>query len=145
MKYVLDTSALLAYYQDEPGADMVEQLLNKAEAGEVEIYLSFMSIFEVAYVATAREGIEEAVKLVIQVRELPLKEVWPDEELMWEAAKIKAMGGLSVADSFITAVASLKKAILVHRDPELDKSELKIERIKLPEKTGSEANPSPQP
>lgn len=42
-----------------------------------------------AYVATAREGIEEAIKLVIQVRELPLKEAWPDEEVMWKVAKIK--------------------------------------------------------
>lgn len=40
MRYVLDTSALLAYYQDEPGADIVEQLLNKAQAGKIEIYLS---------------------------------------------------------------------------------------------------------
>lgn len=115
-------------------------LLNKAQAGEIEIYLSFMSIFEVACVATAREGIEEAIKLIVKVRELPLKEVWPDEEVMWEAAKIKAMGGLSIADSFIAALASLKKAILVHRDPGLDRSDLKIDRIKLPEKADSETN-----
>lgn len=140
MRYVLDTSALLAYYQDEPGADIVEQLLNKAQAGEIEIYLSFMSIFEVAYVATTREGIEEAIKLIVKVRELPLKEIWPDEEVMWEAAKIKAMSGLSIADSFIAALASLKKAILVHQDPELDRSDLKIDRIKLPEKADSETN-----
>ncbi|MGB9662844.1 MAG: hypothetical protein ACPL5F_12675 [Moorellaceae bacterium] len=63
-----------------------------------------MSIFEVAYVATAREGIEEAIKLVIQVRELPLKEVWPDEELMWEAAKIRINGR---AASTITASCSV--------------------------------------
>lgn len=31
-RYVLDTSALLAFYQDEPGSDMVEGIL--ATAGQ---------------------------------------------------------------------------------------------------------------
>lgn len=51
-KYVLDTSALLAYYQDEEGADQVAQVLAEAARGAAIVYLSFMTIFEVAYLAT---------------------------------------------------------------------------------------------
>ncbi|MGD2086651.1 MAG: hypothetical protein PVH61_10740 [Candidatus Aminicenantes bacterium] len=38
--YILDTSALLTYIEDEDGSDEVEELLVKAENGEVEIYIA---------------------------------------------------------------------------------------------------------
>jgi PIN domain nuclease of toxin-antitoxin system len=44
--YILDTSALLTYIEDEDGSDEVEELLVKAEKGEVEIYIAFVSITE---------------------------------------------------------------------------------------------------
>jgi hypothetical protein len=47
-----------------------------------------MSILEIAYLVISRENLDEATKLVIQPRELPLEEVWPDGELLWLAAQI---------------------------------------------------------
>lgn len=85
-KYVLDTSALLAYYQDEEGAGRVEQILTRAAQKKAEVYLSFMSIFEIAYLTIAEEGPDEAIRLIMQIRELNLKEIWPDEALLWQAA-----------------------------------------------------------
>lgn len=37
--YVLDTSALFAYIEDEAGAEMVEKLLVEAEKGDAEIHI----------------------------------------------------------------------------------------------------------
>lgn len=47
--YTLDTSALLTYIEDENGSDYVENLLIKAEKGDVLIYIAFISLTEVFY------------------------------------------------------------------------------------------------
>ncbi|MBS3976440.1 MAG: hypothetical protein KGZ75_06900 [Syntrophomonadaceae bacterium] len=41
----------MAYYQDEEGSDFVEELLAKAKRGEAKIYISAMTIYELAYIA----------------------------------------------------------------------------------------------
>ena len=130
-KHVLDTSALLAYYQDEEGADQVAQILAEAARGEAIVYLSFMTIFEVAYLTTATEGLDEAIRLVLQIRELNLEEVWPDETVLWHAAALKAREGMSVADAFIAGLAATTAATLVHRDPEFNKLAGEIKQLPL--------------
>ncbi|MCR4418544.1 MAG: PIN domain-containing protein [Clostridia bacterium] len=129
--YVLDTSALLAYYQDEEGAEEVGRILAEAARGEAIVYLSFMTIFEIAYLAIATEGAEEAVKLILQIRELDLQEAWPDETLLWQAAALKARGGMSVADAFIAGLAAATGATLVHRDPEFGRLPPEIRQLTL--------------
>lgn len=47
--YVLDTSAWLTLIEDETGADTVQALLEKAQAGEAVLLTSFMSYMEVYY------------------------------------------------------------------------------------------------
>lgn len=116
--YLLDTSAILAFYQDEPGASTIEDLFEKRDKGLVTICVSFMSLFELLYLTISREGSEKAFSLLFQVRNLQMDEVWPDEELLWKAAEIKARGGLSVADALIAASALTKGATLVHKDSE---------------------------
>ena len=48
--FVLDTSALLAYMEDEEGAYYTEEVLIKAERNEVSVYISFVSLTEVTYI-----------------------------------------------------------------------------------------------
>ncbi len=67
---------------------------------------------------TARRGHDEAASFIVKVRGLNMKEIWPDEDLLWEAARIKSLGGLSVADSFVAATALRIEAVLVHKDAE---------------------------
>ncbi|AYO30326.1 PIN domain-containing protein [Biomaibacter acetigenes] len=55
-KFVFDTSAILTYYQDEEGSDVIEELLEKSKRGEAKIYISSMSIFELAYITMAKKA-----------------------------------------------------------------------------------------
>jgi uncharacterized protein with PIN domain len=48
--YVLDTSAWLALIEDEEGADVVQNVLERAGSGNVQIFVSFMSFMEVFYI-----------------------------------------------------------------------------------------------
>ncbi len=50
-KYVLDTSALLAYVENEDGAREVESLLEQAVDDKVELYISEVSGIEVFYIS----------------------------------------------------------------------------------------------
>jgi predicted nucleic acid-binding protein len=121
MKYVLDTSAILALFQDEAGAEPVARIFEARERGEASILVSFMTIFEASYLARATGGADTAFSLVFQIRGLGMEEIWPDEDLLWLAGEIKAAGGLSVADAFIAASAVLQDAILVHKDAEFER------------------------
>ena len=49
-QYVFDTSALLAYIENEEGAELVENLLMKALEGTEDISISIVSSIEVFYI-----------------------------------------------------------------------------------------------
>lgn len=46
--YALDSYDLLALLNDEPGADRVEALLRQAEAGAVQLAMSWINLGELA-------------------------------------------------------------------------------------------------
>jgi predicted nucleic acid-binding protein len=64
---------------------------------------------------------EEVRSSLATVRGWPGEVVESDESWRREAARIKAGGGLSVADAWMAALAMLSDAELVHKDPEFDK------------------------
>jgi len=41
--YLIDTSAIMCYFQDEDGTDTVEELLIKSEDDLIELYIAFVS------------------------------------------------------------------------------------------------------
>ena len=47
--YVLDTSALLALFKDEAGAEEVEEILEACGGGRSKACLPFMSVMEFEY------------------------------------------------------------------------------------------------
>ena len=59
--YVFGTSAWLALIEDEPGAEMVQDVLEKAASGIVEVSMSFMSFMEIFYIIL-QEREENAMK-----------------------------------------------------------------------------------
>ena len=69
--YVLDTSAWLTLIEDEAGADIVQELWEKARAGEVVVLVSFMSFMEVYYITLQERGRSEAQARVDLMAALP--------------------------------------------------------------------------
>jgi len=132
--YVLDTSAIFAFIEDEPGSETVESLLNQAEAGEINVYLSFMTFMEVYYISLQEQGEVTADQRLRKLYELPAMRIESDAELSKLAGQIKAMHRMSIADAWIAALAKAKQAILVHKDPEFESIEREIEVLKLPYK-----------
>jgi ribonuclease VapC len=127
--YLLDTSAILTLRDDEDGAQTVEELLEKAQSGEVKCYGCFMTLMEILYRVWKDEN-EQAGRLAYEMAQsLPIQWIHEDKELLELSASIKAQNRLSLAGTWIAASAQIHSATLVHKDPEfksLDCSQLEL-------------------
>lgn len=112
---------MLALRGDEAGADEIEGLLRQGESGGCSLLASFMTRMELLYVIRREEGKEAAVRALSLIDTFKLEWVSCEPEILETAALLKAERGLSVADSWIGATAVVRKAILIHKDPELRK------------------------
>lgn len=140
--YVLDTSALLAAVQNEPGGIQVIEILGSRLGGEVHepspaesdappVYLPFMALMELEYNLTQRRGLYEAARESAVIRAWPVELVESNPRWRLEAARLKAAHSLSLGDAWIAGLAILRSARLVHRDPEFDEIP-EIESVRLP-------------
>jgi len=119
-KVVLDSYALLAYFQDEPGANQVEDLLKRAWRGEVRLLLTVVNLGEVAYVTERTLGLQKAQEALAKIEELPIQVVDVDKRIALEAAHLKARYAIAYADCFALALARIEGASLVTGDPEFE-------------------------
>ena len=131
-RYTLDTSAIVAYFEDEPGAEQVERILGRARAGELEVNASFMTFMELLYRIWNRRGEQAGKAAYLRLKALPVKRVELNERLLVTAARIKASHSLSVADAWIAATARTTRSTLVHKDPEFKALGAEIVVLELP-------------
>jgi predicted nucleic acid-binding protein len=129
-RYVLDTSALLALIEDEPGADRVAQVL-----AEELVLLPWTVLLEVHYVTRQRRGQAEADQRYAMVRQLPARILWEmNEPMVLTAARLKAAHWLSFADAVIAAFALREGATLLHKDPQFEALDEEVTLEALPYK-----------
>lgn len=116
--FVLDTSAFLALRGNEPGADRVEALLSQGKKNQCQLLASFMTRMEILYIVWREEGEEAARQALRLMDSFAVEWISCEPNILQTAARIKAHGRLSVADSWIGATAIVYGATLVHKDPE---------------------------
>ena len=131
-RFVLDTSALLAWLEGEDGAERVRELLR----GDDEVVLPWPVLMELFYITARARGEQVALQRYASVKQLPVTLVEQmDEPLLLAAARFKAQFPISIADAMIAAFASHLGATLVHKDPEYDALKGKFAMEPLPYKT----------
>jgi predicted nucleic acid-binding protein len=116
--YVLDTWAVIAYLEDEPSGEQVEDLIATAHEEQIPIYMSVVNVGEVWYTMAREISEEEADASVKTLRDLRIQFENADWELTQEAARFKSQHKMSYADAFAAALAKVKKADLVTGDNE---------------------------
>ena len=116
--YVLDSFAILALINDEPGAGRVEELLHQAKEGTVQAYMSLINLGEVLYVVERRWGKERLRSMLAYLDATSLKWVEADRDRLLTAAHIKATYPLGYADAFCISLASELNATILTNDPE---------------------------
>lgn len=118
-RYVLDSFALLAYLEDEPGRARVETILEQGAKASAEIFLSIVNYGEVVYITEREQGLTQAQTVIAAVDQLPIRLVEADRALTFAAAHLKANTPIAYADAFAVALAQSRNARLVTGDPEL--------------------------
>ncbi|MBU2601951.1 MAG: PIN domain-containing protein [Actinobacteria bacterium] len=114
--YLLDTSALLSFIEDEAGADRVEQALKQTTT-----LVPWPVLLEAHYITMREKGEAEAYRRTALVKQLKVKILWDmDESTLLTAARLKAEHRISLADAIIAAFALRRDAILMHKDPEFE-------------------------
>lgn len=117
-RYALDASALMAFFEREPGADRVEELLRETAGTERRLLMSVVNWGEVYYSVWRKYGEAVAKQKIEEIARLPIEVVDVDRETALLAATLKAQHKLPYADCFAAALGSSKKATVVTTDPE---------------------------
>jgi len=117
---VLDSHSLIAYLENEDGADKMIELFRVARDSEKELLLSVVNWGEVYYITLREAGQERANAVAHLISTLPIEIVPVDLELTKQAAQFKAFKRMSYGDCFAAALAKLRKAELVTGDSEFN-------------------------
>jgi len=114
--YLIDTSALFSYIEDEPGSDRVQEALKLKET-----IVPWSVLLEMYYITQQEESQSEADRRFALVKQLDINIPYDmDESTVLTAAKLKARHHISFADALIAAFAIRNNAILIHKDPEYE-------------------------
>ena len=119
--YLSDAFPLLCWLQEEPGYELVDDLLNEAETGKSLISMHIINLGEVFYRLCRVSGMKRGEEILDKIRMLPIKILSISDEEVMEAAKIKAKYPISYADAFAVAKALQSGATVVTGDPEYKK------------------------
>ena len=122
-RYVIDAFALLVLLREEAGYQMVKRLLEQAESGQVDLFLTEINWGEVYYSVVKAHGEVAGRKALGAMELLPLNFVVTTRDLVLAAAKIKARFPVSYADAFAIAAAQELDCQVVTGDPEFRRVE----------------------
>jgi ribonuclease VapC len=125
-KIVLDSYALVAYFEDEPAAEKVEQVLRQAESGKLRLLMSLVNWGEVYYILHRSKGenVAEDSKLIME--QLPITLMDIDKSVTYQAAKLKAGHAIAFGDCFAAALAIINGSQVLTGDPEFKKLEKEV-------------------
>jgi len=131
---VLDSFALIAYFEDEPGADDVETLLQQAEKADIQLLMSVVNLGEVWYTVARAYSPETADEKWREIQGMAIKIVDADWGITLEAAQFKARWKMAYADCFAAALAKKNNAELITGDPEFKQLSGQVKIRWLPKK-----------
>ncbi len=118
---ILDAYALIAFFEDEPGADYVRELLLEAESSRLQLAMCVVNLGEIWYSVARAVSPQQADAILDEIRTLSIEIVDADWPLTYQAAIYKARGGLAYADCYAAALAKLRQGEVVTGDPEFSR------------------------
>ena len=116
-RFVFDACALIAFLNGEDGAEKVERLIEQAQAGEIEIFIASVNLYEVYYDSVRRSSANKAEEVLNDLYEMPVTVVETiDRAIMRPASHFKTAFKLSLADSIALGLAKQLGAQVVSTD-----------------------------
>jgi uncharacterized protein len=116
---VVDSWAMVAWVQLEPAAPLVRQFLLDADAGQLELLMSWLNVAETFYILAKRTSPAVAEEFLSRLVSLPIRFVLPDEGGIIAAARIKAAHPVAFGDAFAIALAQAEQTSVITGDDEI--------------------------
>lgn len=117
-RYLLDSFALLRFFQKEAGGDKVLAILEEVRDGKARALLNVINMGEIIYTVQRRFGQQCKLEVVMNIDRLGIEILPTPNDLVFRAAELKARFPMSYADTFAVASAIEHDATLVTGDPE---------------------------
>lgn len=130
-RFILDSYALLAYFQAEPAGEKVRDILKQGAANQAEVLLSVISLGEIYYIIHRKRGQDAAQDIKQDIFSLPVQVVDVETKRVFAAADNKVRYPVSCADSFVVAAAQEFSATIVTGDPGFKALEPQVDFIWL--------------
>ena len=124
---VLDASALISFFENRAGGEIVENIVSLSFAGKIDLSMSVVNWGEVYYATWRARGRDAAIRMAAEILQFPLQFVNADLELTRSAAELRAKYNLPYADCFAAALSKARKAELVTSDQDFAKVKSEIE------------------
>jgi uncharacterized protein len=116
-EFVFDACAVIAYLNDEEGADKVEELLWESNQKLNTLFIHEINLLEIYYGVYRDEGEQLAEETYDKIINLPIKVITGMNKNVFKAAgRFKAIYRISLADSIALAEAKVRKISLVTCD-----------------------------
>lgn len=130
-KIVLDSYALIAYFEDESSADQVKELLQQGEEREKSLLMSIVNWGEVYYALSRSKGESKAEESILIIDQLPVTLIEINRAIAYQAARLKARYAVAFGDCFAAALAMVNQGQVLTGDPEFKNLEKEVSVIWL--------------
>jgi len=129
---LFDSHALLVFFQNEDGAEVVYNILQKSKEKRMDRLICIINLGEIIYMTKKRFGDRKKIEILGRIHQLAFKVLPAPDSLVYRAAEIKADYPISYADCFAVACAQEHNATIVTGDPDFKNVEhlVKIEWIR---------------
>ena len=115
--YILDACALIAYFKQEPGSEIMIQFFTRADDEELSLAMHKLNLLEVYYGFYRDDGKEQAEAILRDSLSLPITIVDDlGDSLFREAGRLKASYDISFADSIALALAAVTGRPIITAD-----------------------------
>ena len=121
---VVDSWGVLEWvYGHEPAASLFRSQLERAEAGELELLVSRMTVGEIFYNVRRKQRLGQSAGVLPDFEALPWHVLPVDDALVHDAAELKSQYPISFADCFVAALAQRHEAVVLTGDPDFKRLE----------------------
>jgi len=128
-QFILDACAMLAYLNNENGAGVIGEILERGIRDEVKIFITAMDLADIFYIVLKKEGHDKALKTILLIKNLPVECVGLDEPLLMLAGEIRVQFPLTLGDALVAALAKTRKAKVITGDNDFKSLEKEIECV----------------
>jgi ribonuclease VapC len=116
--YILDSFAVLAWFQNEKGAGKVNGFIKQAQLKSAKLLMSVVNLGEVYYITYRERGMVLAEHTLSIIENLPIEIITVNKDLALKAAGIKSIYAVAYADAFSAALGIITESAVITGDPE---------------------------